>query len=310
MTKNSLLPVIDPLDTRLNACRADLADMRLRGRVQADRFVRGRGGIISIAVANLKTAPEPAGQTSHQLLLGEPVLVFEQNEDWVWVQSRRDGYVGYLECRSVEVFVSERAQKTPTHVVSVPSTFLYPQPELKLPPVASLSMGSQIFVQSHENVRGTKYAVLADGSALIASHLSKNGEHDVDYVTFCELLEGVPYLWGGASGFGLDCAGLVQLAMRMSGREVLRDSDMQAATLGQEIDAGSAMQNLRRGDLIFWCGHVAVCQGDITGLAHIVHASGHTMSVASEPLHEAIERIAYLYQRPLGCRSVRGGKKP
>jgi len=92
----------------------------------------------------------------------------------------------------------------------------------------------------------------------------------------------------------------------MSGRQVLRDSDMQGATLGEEIEAGPDTERLRRGDLIFWRGHVAVCQGDVGGVAHIIHASGFTMNVASEPLDEAIERIAYLYERPIGFRSLSG----
>ena len=85
-------------------------------------------------------------------------------------------------------------------------------------------------------------------------------------------------------------------------QEVLRDSDMQAATLGSELDPGDDCQNLRRGDLVFWKGHVAICTGDADGEAEIIHASGHTMSVAREPLREAIERISYLYEMPIGFR--------
>ncbi len=302
MNKISTLPSIDPLERRLNAYRADLADARLQGKVKAKRFVAGINAKIIVAVADLKTSPDVDSETCHQFLLGEMVVVFEQANGWAWVQSRRDFYVGYVERRVLEIAVSANDEKDPSHIVCVPATFIYPQAELKRPPLMALSMGSLVTVLSYESVRGTKYAILEDGSALIAKHVCALDAPASDYVSVCELLENVPYLWGGASGFGIDCAGLVQLAMRMSGHQVLRDSDMQWATIGEEIEAGFDMENLRRGDLIFWRGHVAVCQGDIAGVAHIIHASGFTMNVASEPLHTAIERIAHLYERPIGFK--------
>lgn len=72
------------------------------------------------------------------------------------------------------------------------------------------------------------------------------------------------------------------------------DSDMQAAGLGTPI----AREELRRGDLVFWKGHVAIMEDEAT----IIHANGHTMSVAREPLAAAIERTGYLYQQPTGYR--------
>ena len=98
------------------------------------------------------------------------------------------------------------------------------------------------------------------------------------------------------SGFGIDCSGLVQLSMRMAGKRVLRDSDMQAATIGAAIEPGADFAGLRRGDLVFWKGHVAIMTDPDT----MIHASGHTMTVAHEPLRQAIERIGYLYGGPTG----------
>ena len=92
-----------------------------------------------------------------------------------------------------------------------------------------------------------------------------------------------PYLWGGRSGFGIDCSALVQLSMLMTGRKVQRDSDMQAQTLGDEISRDA----LRRGDLVFWPGHVGIVEDKDT----LLHATGFTMSVMRENLDGAIARI-------------------
>ena len=82
--------------------------------------------------------------------------------------------------------------------------------------------------------------------------------------------------------------------MLMTGRSVPRDSDMQAAGLGSPIDRA----DLRRGDLVFWKGHVAIMEDEET----ILHANGNTMNVAREGLSAAIERIGWLHQQPTGYR--------
>lgn len=114
-----------------------------------------------------------------------------------------------------------------------------------------------------------------------------------------ETLLHTPYLWGGTSGFGIDCSGLVQLCMWVAGRKVLRDSDMQQDTLGEIIEPDATYSNLKRGDLVFWKGHVAICASPDM----LIHASGHTMTVTLEPLQDAIKRIAYLYDLPTLIRS-------
>jgi cell wall-associated NlpC family hydrolase len=159
-------------------------------------------------------------------------------------------------------------------------------------------MGSRVSVDGFAETRGTEYGLLASGEALIAGHLRPVGEYAGDYVDVAETLLSTPYLWGGTSAFGIDCSGLVQLSMRMTGRAVPRDTDMQASGLGEPFDPGAGMAGLQRGDLVFWKGHIAVM---LDG-RNIIHANGHTMMVSSEKLSDAVERIAYLYGGPTGFR--------
>ena len=280
-------------DARLHAFRTDLADIRLKGEVAAERFVTGRPARISVAVADLRRAPRADSGIDTQFLFGDEVLIFDEAEGWAWVQGERDGYVGYVAAAELS-----GREATPTHIVSAPRTFVYPGPDLRFPRSGQLSMGSTVAVTGAAETRGTRYAVLASSETMIAGHLLPIGDHAPDYVSVAEMFLGTPYLWGGVSGFGIDCSGLVQLSMRMAGRDVLRDTDMQVSALGELLDIGPDYSGLKRGDLVFWKGHVAI----MTDAEMMIHANGHTMTVAREGLKEAVARIGYLYGGPTAFR--------
>ena len=278
------------LDRRLNAYRPDLADARLENDVAADRYVDGTPGIVTRAVVDLHPRPDAASSIDTQALLGEAVTVFERSAGWAWVQLVADGYVGYV----AEDAIGQGTGQA-THIVTVPRTFVYPGPDLRFPRRDALSMGSRVMITGTAETRGTAYALMQDGGAVIAAHLRPVGEPGAeDAVSVAAQFLNTPYLWGGRSGF--DCSGLVQIALAMTGRSAPRDSDMQAARLGTAIDRQT--EGLRRGDLVFWKGHVGFLEDPET----LLHASGGTMYVTREPLGAAIDRIGRLYGQPTGYR--------
>lgn len=277
------------LDRRLNAYRPDLADERLSGQVEASRFTSGTLMQVSDSVVDLRADPRLDSGPQTQIIFGDTVRVFEEQDGWCWVQAERDGYTGYISAASLE-----KPERDATHMVIVPRTFVYPGNDLRFPQTKALSLGSRVRIVGSSEKRGTEYALLASGEALIARHLKPLSEHAGDFVAVAETLMHTPYLWGGTSGFGIDCSGLVQLSLWVAGRKVLRDADMQQYTLGEIIEPDADYSNLKRGDLVFWKGHVAIC----TAPDMLIHASGHTMTVTLEPLKDAIKRIAYLYDLP------------
>lgn len=277
------------LDRRLNAYRPDLADERLSGKVKASRFTAGTLMQVSASVVDLRAEPRPDSGPQTQIIFGDMVRVFEEQDGWSWVQAERDGYTGYVSAASLE-----KPGADVTHMVIVPRTFIYPGSDLRYPHTKALSLGSRVRIVGSAETRGTQYALLENGEALIAGHLAPLDQHAADYVSVAETLLHTPYLWGGTSGFGIDCSGIVQLSMWVSGRKALRDSDMQQNTLGDIIEPDADYSNLQRGDLVFWKGHVAICASP----GMLIHASGHTMTVTLEPLNDAIKRIAYLYDLP------------
>lgn len=277
------------LDRRLNAFRPDLADLALQGQVEADRFVPSEPAMITKPVVALRPKPDTSVGIDTELLIGEEVRVFERRNGFAWVQAVDDGYVGYLPEEALGPVL------TPTHVVTVPRTFIYSGADLRFPTRAALSMGSRLTIVNEAETRGTRYLLLPDGGALVAHHLRPLSDPPApDYVAIAARFLETPYLWGGKSGFGIDCSGLVQLAMHLAGQKAPRDSDMQATGLGTPIER----QHLKRGDLVFWKGHVAIMEDEAT----MIHANGNTMSVARESLEAAIQRIGWLYGTPTGYR--------
>jgi cell wall-associated NlpC family hydrolase len=265
-------------DPRLTPARPDLAAQYLEGRVKAARFVEGEEFEIADGIVPLRNEPFSNAMLSTQALKGEHAIIYERNgEGWAWGQLKRDGYVGWLPDRALI-----KPAATPTHKVTVTSTFAFPGPSIKLVPVDTLVMGATLSVLRED---GT-FAVTRDGWYLPLRHLSRLDSHEPDFVAVAERFVGTPYLWGGKSSLGTDCSGLVQISLNAAGIECPRDSDMQQGSLGRTLDPAES-KALRRGDLIFWNGHVAIVRDADT----IVHANAHHMATAIENTADAIARI-------------------
>jgi cell wall-associated NlpC family hydrolase len=278
------------LDRRLYVFRPDLADETLKGEVEAQSFVRGEPARVAVPVAQLRPVPDPARGIDTELLFGETVRVFDRAGGFAWVQADQDGYVGYLPETALG------AAEEPTHRIAVPRSFVYPDAELRKFPLMALSMGSRITVVGEAETRNTKYFLLSTGGAVIARHCIPIGETlGDDYVAVAATFIEAPYLWGGRSGFGLDCSALLQLSLMMVGKSAPRDSDMQA-NFGTPI----AREELRRGDIALWKGHVGIMEDAET----LLHANGHTMTVARENFEAAVKRIGWLYEQPNGYRRL------
>jgi cell wall-associated NlpC family hydrolase len=262
-------------DPRITPARPDLAAKHLEGKVDAARFVEGEECEVIDAQAPIRAEPSPEAPLMTEALLGERVTVYELNDEgWAWGQLADDGYVGWLPANAL---LAPRA--APTHRVSALRTLAFPGPSIKLPPAVMLPFGARILVMREQE----RFAVSPLGF-VPAAHLAPLDQHAREFVAVAERFLGTPYLWGGKTNYGLDCSGLVQISLNACGIPCPRDSDMQERALGTPIDTKS----LRRDDLIFWKGHVAIVRDADT----LLHANAFHMAVAIEPLAGAIARIS------------------
>lgn len=303
-------------DPRITPARADIAALHLFGVVTAQRYVNATSMRVSAPTLALRASPSARAAMMTQALYGETILIYEENNGWGWGQLTKDSYVGYCELAHLakipdgaQASGSERHGAGATGTagafssakITVLASFIYPEPSIKTPPLMALPLGAEIAVRPHN----AQFLEVADGGYLFARHLAPLRRKEDDFIHIAEAFIGLPYLWGGKTHLGLDCSGLVQIALQAIGVECPRDSDMQQAALGKEVSLTilkadplspqtdhhkqklPPLPELKRGDLVFWPGHVGIMRDG----RHLLHANAHHMLVASEPLLEARARV-------------------
>jgi cell wall-associated NlpC family hydrolase len=268
-------------DPRLTPLRDGVASRALEGLAPAEVYLPPDAMVCRVPATAIRSAPDAAAEQVDQLLFGEAFSAVEQDGLFLWGQAARDGYVGFVAIGDLAP-----AGLAPTHRVSALRTYAFAGPSIKTPARGPYSLGALVRVTE---IDGRLAKV--DGAGWMADHhLAPIGAaFETDPAAVAERFVGAPYLWGGRESLGLDCSGLVQQALFACGRACPRDTDQQQAL-------GVAAEDLRRGDLVFWSGHVAM----MLDTARIIHANAWRMAVAIEPLAEAVARIG----QPVALRHI------
>ncbi len=267
-------------DPRTHAFRPDLADISLRGAVSSLSYAEPVLRQCVRGIVPLLAEPKPDARQVSQIRYGEFLDIFEMRPDgFDWVQNRSDRYVGYIPGQGV---LSEQIADL-SNRVSVLQTFVYPEPDIKSPPIDELTFGSYARLGAAEG----NFRPLASGGYVFARHVVPAAEIETpDYVFTAGRFLNVPYLWGGRTPKGMDCSGFVQLALDIAGIDAPRDSDQQREAFGQPLPSHWRDMAWRRGDLVFFPGHVGI----MTNMSDMIHASAFDMRVVVEPLFDVVMR--------------------
>lgn len=259
-------------DSRVTLARGDLAARVLEGVVAAGAYADPQALVAIAPAVAVRRAPDMAAEQLDQLLFGETFDVLDEQDGFAWGQSRRDGYVGFVERAALGPIGG-----LPTHRVAAIRTYAFAEPSIKTRALGPYSINALVRIEAREG----RFAKAAGTGWFIEDHLTSIGRFEADPAAVAERFLGAPYLWGGRESLGLDCSGLTQQALATCGVAYPRDTDQQEQR-GQPL----AAQDLRRGDLVFWKGHVAMMlDGE-----RIIHANAHHMATAIEPLSQTRAR--------------------
>jgi len=231
----------------------------------------------------LRARPSDTAPASSQLVHGENFALIDKAGDWAWGRCVHDDYVGYLPASALG------PTQAATHRVVAPLALVFANPDIKAPVVASRAIGARVAGSAEDGF------LRVDDGYIHLRHVAPLDEVAADPVAVAERLLGAPYRWGGRGADGIDCSGLVQRALELAGIAAPRDTDMQRDLLG---DALADAAPLRRGDLIFFPGHV----GFMVDGERLIHANAYWMSTVIEPLDAVVARLAPTHDKPITTR--------
>lgn len=271
------------LDRRIHAARGDLADLALAGVLFSAHYARAVPLTCVAPGTGIFSAAASTSEAISELLRGEIFHALDVMTDWAWGFCGHDGYVGYIRRDALDVL------ETPSHRIIVKSAPLFSAPDIKSP-IADHWPGGALF---SGEVQGG-FVACAEGFIHVR-HAEPVEAKPADWVAVAERYLGQPYIWGGRGHRGIDCSGLVQVALGQAGISVPRDTDLQCEGIGSPIDSDAA---LKRGDLVFFPGHVGIMSDART----LLHANAHWMTVVKEPLADVVARLADAHPQPIIAR--------
>jgi len=207
-----------------------------------------------------------------QILFGETFKEIKKDRSWIKIKNDYDNYKGFIKRKKFPT-----NQKN-THKVCNLKANLYLKSNFKDKIKKKLSFGSKIKVSKK---KGNFYKF--DNLWINKKDLKKIDYKTKDIFKNINKFINTKYKWGGKHFTGIDCSGLVQLFFNFNNKFCPRDAKDQIKYFKKK----TRLKNLRKNDLIFWKGHVAVSLSK----HNLIHAYGPLNKTIAMPINATIDRI-------------------
>ena len=224
---------------------------------------------------NLYKKPSYKSKIGSQILYGEKFRILLKKKKFIKVKTSYDNYIGYIKSSN---YINKFR---PTHKISVLKSriFKYPKNLKKYRSKKFLSFSSKIQI-----IKKNKNFVMFDKNKWLNIKDTKLiNQKEIDFLKILKLFLKCKYKWGGKTFTGIDCSALVQIFYQYNNKYFPRDTKDQIKYSKKSLKR----KNFKRGDLIFWKGHVAICLNS----TKLIHAYGPKKRVTIMTIKRTIYQI-------------------
>ncbi|MDA7695062.1 C40 family peptidase [Candidatus Pelagibacter sp.] len=222
-------------------------------------------------LSNIYKKANAFSEVTSQILYGEKFKIISKNKSWIKIKALFDNYTGYIKNKDYA------KDHQPTHKIFTLKANIYNKQKNKtknfLPFASRISM-------IHEN---KKFIEFEKNKWIKKNNIKKINHIEKDYLKVLKMFLKIKYLWGGKTYKGIDCSAILQLFFYYNNKFYPRDTKDQIKYSVKK----NRSKVFKKGDIIFWKGHVAVC----INTQKLIHAYGPEKKVLIMNIKETINRI-------------------
>ena len=222
-------------------------------------------------LSDIYKKPDIIFEVTSQILYGEKFKIISKNKSWIKIKVLYDNYIGYIKNKDYT------KDHKPTHKIFILKANIYNKQKNKTKYFLPFASRISIIQESKKFIEFEKNKWIKKSDVKNINHIEK------DYLKVLKFFLKTKYVWGGKTYRGIDCSAILQLFFYYNNKFYPRDTKDQIKYSIQKNNGGV----FKKGDIIFWKGHVAVCINS----QKLIHAYGPEKKVLIMNITETINRI-------------------
>ena len=223
------------------------------------------------SLSSIYKKPSKTSEVISQIIYGEKFDIISKKKNWLKIKTSFDNYIGYIKNENyVDNF-------KPTHKIFVLKASIFDEKKRRTKKFLTFVSKISIIQESK------KFVEFEKGKWIKKNNIKKISYIEKDYLKILKLFLNTKYVWGGRTYKGIDCSAILQLFFYYNNRFYPRDTKDQIKYSAKKNES----RVFKKGDIIFWKGHVAVC----INTQKLIHAYGPEKKVLIMNITETINRI-------------------
>ena len=221
--------------------------------------------------SNIYKKPSSKSEVTSQIIYGEKFKILSKNKNWIKIKTSFDNYKGFIRnSKYIEKF-------NPNYKISSLKAKIFKKPGVGTNSWLPLASKLSVFEQK------SNYVKIEKNKWIKKKDIKKLNHKDENFIKIFKKFLNVKYIWGGKTFRGIDCSALLQIFFFYNNSFYPRDKKDQI----KYTKKNSKKRKFKKGDIIFWKGHVAMCLNS----KKLIHAYGPEKKVVIMPIIETINRI-------------------